>query len=223
MRKLFYLFAGGMLVLAAACGGKKTTEVVVLSDTVTQTEVVEVAAPVDSAAITAQYVAEHAKTKATYKAKYKKQGKKEVIADSHPFMEHHEAWAPQPAAAATAAAPADPKVIVVHDVNYIYFRPDEKASFPGGEKAFDEFLVANLTYPEDAMERNVQGTVYAAVYLDELGNVTKVEFPGKKLGYGLEEETERILMKSPRWMPARHGAQKVKSKLAVPVTFEIKM
>ncbi len=151
---------------------------------------------------------------------------KKVRADSHTPVEHHDVLTvtPAPAASGTEAAPATgttTEVIVVHDVEKVYFRPDEKASFPGGEKAFDEFLHQNLEYPEEAVDRYVEGTVHAVVTLDEQGNITKVDFPGKQLGYGIEEEARRILMMTPRWNPAKHAGVGVKSKFAVPITFDI--
>jgi len=222
MKKHLLFYASGLLILGTGCGGNKNTqEVVIETDTVVQTEVIEVAAPVDSAAITAHYMAEHTKAKGTSKAKTKKQTTKnetkEVSFDSHPPVIHHDMIVPQPA---TATAP---EVIVVHDIDLIYFIPDEKAKFPGGEKAFDEFLLKNLNYPQDALDRFVQGTVFVVVTLDVEGNVVKAECAGKKIGYGLEEEAERVLMASPRWMPARHGGNTVKSKLSLPITFAIKM
>ena len=222
MKKHLLFYASGLLILSAGCGGNKNTkEVVVETDTIVQTEIVEVAAAVDSAAITAHYVAEHTKAKGTNKAKTKKQTtkneSKEVSVDSHPPVIHHDMIAPQPATS------TKPEVIVVHDVDLIFFIPDEKAKFPGGEKAFDDFLFKNINYPQEALDRFVQGTVFVVVNLDVDGNVVKAECAGKKIGYGLEEEAERVLMSSPRWMPARHGGNTVKAKLSVPITFAIKM
>jgi periplasmic protein TonB len=209
MKKQIFLYAGGLLILAACNGKKTTTEVVVVTDTIVK----EVTAPVDTAAITAQYEAEKAKTKGTYVAPHKKQGTKKVYIDSDPTIESYNAEKP--------AATADPKVKVIHDVEYVYFAPSERAKFPGGEKAFDNYLVKNLTYPEKALDRHIEGTVYAEVFLDEEGNVTKVESAGKRIGYGLEEEAIRILESSPRWMPARDAGKAVKSKLTIPISFKI--
>jgi hypothetical protein len=63
---------------------------------------------------------------------------KKSLADSHPTVEHHEALSPKPTDE-TNSNTADNKtlVIVLHDKEYFYFLPDEKATFSGGEKAFD--------------------------------------------------------------------------------------
>ena len=125
-------------------------------------------------------------------------------------------------APAATEAPAQTAVVVLHDVETVYYRPDEKATFPGGEKAFDQYIHKNLEYPDDALNYGVEGTVFAVVYLDDLGKINKVEFSGKEKGFGLESETRRLLMSSPRWNPAKHNGVAVKSKFTVPITFDIK-
>jgi protein TonB len=129
-----------------------------------------------------------------------------------------------PAAAAPAegtAAQGQSTVVVLHDTETVYFKPDEKANFPGGEKAFDQYIMKNIKYPAEAVNFGVTGTVHAIMYLDENGKVTKVEFAGKEIGYGLEAETRRLLLNSPRWNPAKHNGTPVKTKFALPVSFEL--
>lgn len=223
MKKHLLFYASGLLILTSGCGGNKNAkDVVVVTDTVVKTEVVEVAVPVDTAAITANYEAQKAKTKLVYTAKPKKQGNKLVLIQPSPAIQSYEPMPAEPAQPTTAPAEkVVEKVKVVHDIHFVYFAPSEKASFPGGEKAFHEFLVKNLEYPEKAMESFIETTVYATVYLDEEGNVTDVICETKDPGYGFRTEAKRVLMMSPRWMPARHEGQRVKSKFTIPVSFTL--
>jgi hypothetical protein len=100
--------------------------------------------------------------------------------------------------------------------------PAEKAQYPGGEKAFYDYLGKNLEYPRKALDHNVEGTVYADIFLDEKGKITKVEFNAKELGYGLEDEVRRVLLTAPAWIPASEGGKNVKSVLTLPISFKIK-
>jgi TonB family protein len=227
MNKHFSAVITGAALVAASCGGNQETVVEkVVTDTITKTETVVVEAPIDSAAVAAYYDAAHAKAKGTHQVGHvtHPKTKKQVRVDSHQPIEHYDAVALNTAATAPASDATQPTstVIIVHDKEVVYFRPDEKASFPGGEKAFDEFIIKNMEYPEAALEYGVSGTVHAEVYLDEQGNVTKVETPGKQIGSGLEDETRRLLKKSPRWNPAKHAGTPVKSKFTIPITFEFK-
>lgn len=226
MNKKLFMIASILAILSASCGNNQdTVKEVVVTDTVVKTETVVVEAPIDSVSIVSHYEAAHAKAKGKHLVAHKThaKSKKEVLVDSHDPIEHHDVLQIETAAASPAAGTqSQASVIVVHDLETVYYRPDEKASYPGGEKAFDQYIHKNLEYPERALDLNVEGTVYAVVYLDELGKISKVEFSGKELGYGLESETSRLLMSSPRWNPAKHNGVAVKSKFAIPITFDIK-
>lgn len=227
MKKEVFIYAGILLVVAQACtNGEKPAEVQVVTDTVTKTEVVQVPAEVDTAAIIAFYAAQDAKVKAkaTPNTKTKKQGTKTVSVDSDPIFVTTDVMTP--AAPAAEAAPANqaapaPEVKVVHDVQMYYYIPDESASFPGGEKAFDKYLIDNLQYPERAWEEGRSRTVYPTLFLDEQGNPVNVEFRYEPTVYGFQDEARRILMNSPRWNPAKVNGQPVKSKVTIPISFNI--
>lgn len=230
--KQFLLFGTGA-VLLAACGqgsseSEAKTDTVVVNDTVTKTELVTIVAPVDSAAVFAYYAKAHAASKSSHKVAHKKKNGKEVLVDSYEPVPHHDVEftttpAPQPAPAdAKPAEGVAVKEVVIYDADMYYFKPDEKASFPGGEKAFDEYLNKNLSYPDEALDKIIEGTVYALVYLDETGKVTKVDFPGDQLKYGLQREARHVLEASPKWNPAKHAGKPVKSKFTIPITYEIK-
>ena len=184
-----------------------------VTDTVAAVAPAEPPAPViDSAAITKEYLAAR---KTPKKVKPKKQGANTVEISSDAPMPTHEALEqPKP-------TKAQPVPLVIHTKEYVYFTPAQKPSFPGGDQALTAFINGRVVYPEDALKYHVEGTVFAEVYLDSLGNVSKVEVPGTHLGSGLEEETVSVLMASPRWHPAKDNGQMVKSKVTVPVTYKI--
>jgi protein TonB len=220
MKVKILMISSGLLILASACNNSETKKTDADSakvmapapDTTAAVAPAEPAAPViDSAAITKEYLAARKTTKAP---KAKKQGTNEVVMYSEPPMPTHEAIE-QP-----AAKPGAPPV-VIHTKEYVYYIPSQKPAFPGGDAALAAYINKSLVYPEDALKYHIEGTVFAEVTLDSLGNVTAVEIPGKHLGGGLEEETVAVLMKSPRWHPAKENGQMVKSKITLPVTYKI--
>jgi len=223
MRTKYLLISSGMLFLAYACNNSEskkadadTTKAMAPADTAVAVAPppAEVAPPIDSAAITREYLAARKTAKKT-SAKPKKQGTNTVEMYSEAPMPSHEALEqPKP----TKAQPAP---MVVHTKEYVYFTPAQKAGFPGGDQALAAFINGHLVYPDEALRFHVQGTVFAEVYLDSLGNVTKVEVPGTHIGYGLEQEAISVLMQSPRWHPAKENGKMVKSKVTIPVTYKI--
>lgn len=46
----------------------------------------------------------------------------------------------------------------------------KKPSFPGGNKAFQQFVKDNLVYPPDALSAKIEGTVYLGYTVDNHGN-----------------------------------------------------
>jgi protein TonB len=223
MKLKFSMMACGILFLASACNNsdsKKTTDAdttkaMAAPDTTAAVAPppAEVAPAVDSAAITREYLAARKSAKKPM-VKPKKQGTNEVVMYSEPPMPTHEALEEPP-----AKKNAPP--MVIHTKEYVYYIPSQKASFPGGDQALSAFINKNIVYPEQALTYRVEGTVFAEVYLDSLGNVTNVEIPGTHLGSGLEEETKTVLMGSPRWHPAKENGMMVKSKVTIPVTYKI--
>ena len=225
MKAKFLVISCGILALASACNNSgeskaketDTTNAMTTDTTTAMTKDTVVVTPaIDSAAVTREFLAAQKKTKKTTPPKPKKQGTNEVAIYSETPIPAHEALE-QPAPAKNA--PATEKV--VHTKEYVYVQPSQDASYPGGPAALGAYIKKNMVYPDKALQFHVEGTVYAEVSVDSIGHVTKVEFPGTHLGYGLEEETEYVLKNSPRWIPAKENGERVNSKITVPVVYKI--
>ena len=229
MKAKFLVISCGVLALASACNNSSESKAketdtanAMATDTAAATmampkDTVVVAAAIDSAAVTKEFLAAQKKTKKTTPPKPKKQGTNEVEIYNEEPIPSHEALE-QPVATKTTPAPAEK---VIHTKEYVYFSPSSNASFPGGVAALAAYIKKSMVYPEKALQFHVEGTVYAEVTVDSLGYVKKVEFPGTHLGFGLEEETEFVLKNSPRWIPAKENGAPVTSKITVPVVYKI--
>jgi len=64
--------------------------------------------------------------------------------------------------------------------------------YPGGKKAFQEFIRNNLRYPKEALENRVEGAVHVKYRVDGLGKVVEVEVI-HGIGYGCDEEAMRVV------------------------------
>jgi outer membrane biosynthesis protein TonB len=197
--------------LLFSCGNNdQAEEKVATTDTVVQTDTVvhTVTESVDTAAIIAAYEAEYAKTKTKDpKPVYKEKDKKQVAAYTEPEIQSK-----PPAATPDAAV----------DMSGYNYKPDKRATYPGTKKAFDEYFYKEFEYPDQAIENNIQGTIYAEIFIDEKGKIERVEFPGHKLGYGLEEETRRVIMGAKQLDPAIKNGVAVKERYVLPVKVVIR-
>lgn len=99
---------------------------------------------------------------------------------------------------------------------------EKEAEFPGADYAWIRFVQRNLR--PDVPIRNraplEHYTVIVQFIVDTAGKVTQIE-PLTHFGYGMEEEAERMLKQSPRWLPAQQFGRKVKAYRRQPITFVV--
>jgi periplasmic protein TonB len=94
-----------------------------------------------------------------------------------------------------------------------------ESEYPGGSSAWAAFLNRNLSYPEAAVEKEVQGTVTIQFIVDVLGNVsdvTAISGPEE-----LRTAAVTVIKKSGKWIAAIQNGQKVKSYKKQPITFRV--
>ena len=197
--------------LLFSCKGKPAEDTAAADTTVVRDTVVEtVIQPVDTAAIIAAYEAEYAKSKSKdTKPVYKKKATKQVTAYPEPEI-------------ASVPPTSVPPAVVATDVQGYTYVADTHASYPGGRAAFLEYFYKNFEYPLRAVQNGIQGTIYAEVFITEEGVIEKVEFPGHKLGYGLEEEAKRVIMDVKHVIPASKNGVNVKERYVLPIKVIIK-
>jgi protein TonB len=103
----------------------------------------------------------------------------------------------------------------------IFSKVEIESSYPGGMPAWARFLHKNLNYPEDAMERGIQGPVMVQFIVDKEGNVSDIEVVSGPTDGGLREEAIRVIRKSGKWTPAIQNGRVVKSYKRQPVIFQM--
>ncbi|GAB4094236.1 energy transducer TonB [Flaviaesturariibacter terrae] len=111
-----------------------------------------------------------------------------------------------PGPAPLAAAPAEPEA------------PSAPPSFPGGMKAWGDFLARYLQAPAD-MEPGEKRSVLVRFWVDEEGNVGRFEFL-QSGGQSFDSEVLRVLRKMPKWKPALQRGRAVATSFVQPVTFQ---
>lgn len=109
----------------------------------------------------------------------------------------------------------------IKDKNGVYMRPDKMPEYPGGESALSAYIQSTLSYPQLALDYNKEGTVRVSFIVDQNGNVESPAVLGQKLGDGLDEEAIDIVKKMPKWKPGYVKGKTVKTRMALPITFQI--
>jgi TonB family protein len=102
----------------------------------------------------------------------------------------------------------------------VFTAVEQSPSFPGGEKAFGQFLGKNIRYPKEAREKNVQGKVIATFIVEPDGELTDIKIV-RGIGSGADEESVRVLKMSPKWVAGVQNGRKVRVQYTVPIQFAL--
>jgi TonB family protein len=102
------------------------------------------------------------------------------------------------------------------DATPTFIMNEEPAEFPGGQKAWLEYIANNLKYPDSL--QNIKGQVLLRVVISPKGTIETVEVI-KSLHPLLDKEAIRIINKSPKWKPAKQNGKRVKMTITQPINF----
>ncbi len=91
--------------------------------------------------------------------------------------------------------------------------------YPGGKKAFQEFIRKNLKYPKEALREKVEGTVHVKYRVDGLGRVTHAEVT-HGIGSGCDEEALRVV-KSLKYGKAKNRGVRVTASMRTKINFKL--
>jgi len=72
--------------------------------------------------------------------------------------------------------------------------------YPGGFEKLIDFINKNLTYPKDAIRKNVSAKVVLRFIVDNTGNIKNITIIQSAYPE-LDEEAIRVVKKMPRWIP----------------------
>jgi TonB family protein len=118
--------------------------------------------------------------------------------------------------------PASDNQKIAKDNEGVYNRADKMPEFPGGQDALASYISNHIEYTQQAIDNNTDGTIQVSFVIDENGKVIdpKVISP-KKLGNGLDDAALRVFNAMPTWKPGKVNGKKVKTRLEVPITFQL--
>jgi TonB family protein len=93
--------------------------------------------------------------------------------------------------------------------------------FPGGKAALMRFMAQSMRYPVEAIEQNIQGSVWLSVTIDEDGNVTYPTIINSNANALMAKEAIRVARSMPKWQPAMQNGKAIKYSCVFPITFKL--
>lgn len=101
---------------------------------------------------------------------------------------------------------------------------DEKERMDCAMKLLVKTMYDELEYPEEAKIAGQEGHVVAQFIVDKGGFMRDIKL-ARTLGYGLDEETLRVLeemrVNGPKWNPGLHNGEAVHVRMTVPIRFKL--
>ncbi len=90
-----------------------------------------------------------------------------------------------------------------------------------GDKEFLKWIANNIIYPEEALEKGIQGRVYLKFVVEKNGKLSHLEVINK-IDPILGKEAIRVLEMSPNWNPGKMNGTPVRVWFTFPITFSLK-
>lgn len=122
-----------------------------------------------------------------------------------------ESTGPTKVEAAVEAAPKEEEIFNVVEQN------PEPA---GGMAALGAYLQKNLRYPAAAQRANISGKVFVSFVVNTDGSIQDVAVL-KGLGFGTDEEAQRVVKGMPKWKPGKQSGRPVRVKFNLPIAFTL--
>ncbi len=96
----------------------------------------------------------------------------------------------------------------------------KKPIYPGGLKAMRELIKKELEYPKEALNSKTEGTVYLRYEIDYKGNVKSSKILSK-VGYGCDEEAQRLVNLFKFQIPNLPRKMKIKFHKTIKIHFRL--
>jgi periplasmic protein TonB len=100
----------------------------------------------------------------------------------------------------------------------VYENVDTLPEYSGGLKEMYNYIGKNLKYPEAAVKANITGKVFVKMIVEKDGSIKSTSIV-KGIGFGCDEEVERIVKAMPKWSAGMKDGKAVRTAYVLPVMF----
>ena len=100
----------------------------------------------------------------------------------------------------------------------VYVVVEQMPEFPGGNEKLREYILSNTQYPQEAIEKGIEGKVFVYFVVEPDGSVSNVEVR-RSLCQSCDEEAVRVVKSLPKFMPGMQNGEVVRVSYVVPIFF----
>jgi TonB family protein len=106
--------------------------------------------------------------------------------------------------------------IRIQEIQPVYAQAEPADGYP----ALYEYFNNELRYPKEAVPDSVQGVVSVVFTINMNGKPENISID-QSLGHAFDREAIRLIENMPLWKPATYNQKPVKSRMSLPLTFQI--
>ncbi len=99
-------------------------------------------------------------------------------------------------------------------------KANQHAYFPGGQTALAIWLSENLRYPQECIDKRVEGEVIVSFIVERDGTITGIRLE-QAVDPKLDAEAQRVVGVMPNWVAAEVDGAKTRSRLMLPINFKL--
>lgn len=97
---------------------------------------------------------------------------------------------------------------------------NQHAYFPGGQTALATWLSENLKFPQECIDKKVEGEVIVSFIVERDGSITGIRIE-QAVDTKLDAEAKRVVGVMPNWVAAEMNGAKTRSRLMLPINFKL--
>lgn len=98
---------------------------------------------------------------------------------------------------------------------------EESPEYPGGMTELLKYMKENLQYPEEAIEKGIEGRVICQFTVKTDGSIDNIVVL-KSIHKSLDEEAIRLIKNMPKWKPGKNNKGEVQDcKYTIPFSFKL--
>ena len=97
----------------------------------------------------------------------------------------------------------------------LMIKPEPK----NGMKDFYKFIGKNFRYSKEGEKLNVKGKIFVQFVVDKTGKIVEPKII-RSLGYGLDEEAIRVILKYENWIPGKLKGINVRVSYSIPISLQ---
>jgi protein TonB len=113
-----------------------------------------------------------------------------------------------------------PEVVDMYNEPVDFRVVEDLPQFPGGAAEFMKWLTKNLKYPASSQRQNVKGKVVAQFIVNVDGSVSDLELV-EHLDAACDREVLRVLRMMPKWQAGVMNAKPCRTKVCIPIVFNM--